>query len=265
MRLIRFFTQIPPRGACGEQGRTTLPPLLRRRQGGIFSREVRKGTNALRLILAKSQAFLRQSQGVTIVETLVTLGITSVFCTALCGFYWLHLKVLKAEEVRLSLRDSSRLAVDFMVRELHMAGARPVRGGPCEGFERLTEAEEQRITMQYDFRGDTSSAPPDSCPDDPSESITYLYDADEQLLRRATSGGAPQPFISDVPPEGFLLSYFDRDGIELSPPLVTSEERAEVHSVRIGVVTRKAHPDPTRLDPLESEFSSTVLLVNPPG
>lgn len=213
---------------------------------------------------ARGWEFLRQPRGVTIVETLVTLGIMSVFCTALYGFHWLHLKVLKAEEVRLSLRDSSRLAVDFMARELHLAGARPVRGGPCEGFERLTEAEEQRITMQYDFRGNTSSAPPDSCPDDPSERITYLYDAAAHLLRRATSGGAPQPFISDVPPEGFLLSYFDRYGDELSPPLATPEERAAVHSVRIVVVTRKAHPDPTRLEPLESEFASTVFLVNPP-
>ncbi|MGE0679910.1 MAG: hypothetical protein AB7P69_03225 [Candidatus Binatia bacterium] len=264
MNLTWFFTQISQRGACGEQDRTMLSPLLQREDAGISSCEEKKWANVLRFGLVKSQAFLRQPQGVTIVETLVTLGITSVFCTALCGFYWLHLKVLKAEEVRLSLRDSSRLAVDFIVRELHLAGARPVRGGACEGFERLTEAEEQRITMQYDFRGNTSSAPPDSCPDDPSERITYLYDADEQLLRRATSGGAPQPFISDVPPDGFLLSYFDRNGEELSSSLVTPEERAAVYSVRIEVITRKTHPDPTHLEPLESEFSSTIFLVNPP-
>lgn len=241
MRLTRICMQIFPHGAGGEfldyaqdkLRRTTLTSLLQR------------------------------GDGVTIVEIIVTLGIMSVFCTALYGFYWLHLKVLKAEEVRLNLRDSSRLAVDFIVRELHMAGARPIRGGPCEGFERLTEAEDQRITLQYDFHGNTSSAPPDSCPDDSSERITYLYDAGAQLLRRATSGGAPQPFINDVPPDGFLLSYFDRNGDELSPPLVTPEERAEVYSVRIMVRTRKAYPDPTQTNPLESEFSSTVFLVSP--
>lgn len=241
MRLTRFFTQIPPHGACGES----------------FDYAQDKLHRIPRLPL------LQRRDGVTVVEIIVTLGIMSVFCTALYGFYWLHLKVLKTEEVRLNLRDSSRLAVDFIVRELHMAGARPVRGGPCEGFERLTEAEDQRITLQYDFHGDTSSEPPDSCPDDPSERITYLYDADAQLLRRATSGGAPQPFITDVPPDGFLLSYFARNGDELAPPLVTPEERAEVHSVRIMVRTRKAYPDPTQTNPLESEFSSTVFLVSP--
>ena len=197
-------------------------------------------------------------------EILVTLGVTGVFCTALYGFYLLHVKVLKVEEVRLSLRESSRLAVDFIVRELHFAGARPIRAGACEGFERLTEAEEQRITMQYDFRGDASGAPPDSCPDDPSERITYAYDASGRVLRRATSGGTPQPFINDIPPGGFTLSYFDRDGDELPAPLMTPEERAAVRSVRIVVVTQKDVPNPIQTEPIESTFFSTVFLANPP-
>src|SRR5262245_50304543 len=144
-----------------------------------------------------------QSQdGLTLVEVMVALGLAGIFCTALYGFYFLHLRVLKAEESRIDVREGSRLAIDFMVRELHLAGARPVRGGSCEGFERLTVAEEQRVTMQYDFRGNTSSAPPDGCPDDPSEQITYSYDSAGRVLRRATSGGALQPFINDIPPDG---------------------------------------------------------------
>jgi hypothetical protein len=209
------------------------------------------------------QDFLLQMHRVSVVEVLVTMGVSSIFCVALYGFYWLHLRVLKAEEIRLNLRESSRLAVDFLVRELHLAGARPVRGGPCEGFERLTEAEEQRITLQYDFRGDSSSAPPDGCPDDPSERITYLYDSDAQVLRRATSGGAAQPFIDDVPPDGFTLRYFDRAGNELEPPLTTPQERAAVQSVRVQIATRAAAPDPTQLEPVTSEFSSTIYLMNP--
>jgi hypothetical protein len=204
----------------------------------------------------------RRHQGVTFVELLVAMGLTSIFSLALYSFYQIHRNVLQAEEIRLSLRDSSRLAVDFMVRELHMAGARPVRGGACEGFERLTEAEAQRVTMQYDFRGNTTSAPPDGCPDDPSERITYVHDPDGQILKRATSSGAPQPFINDVPPDGFVLRYFDRDGNEFDAPL-TAEERAAVRSIDIVVVTSKTHP--TLAESLESEFSSTVFLANPPG
>ena len=215
------------------------------------------------LVSGTRQGFLLQTRGVSVIEVLVTMGVSSIFCVALYGFYWLHLRVLKAEEIRLNLRESSRLAVDFIVRELHLAGARPVRGGPCEGFERLTEAEEQRITLQYDFRGNSSSAPPDSCPDDPSESVTYLYDSAAQVLRRATSGGSPQPFIDDVPPDGFTLRYFDRAGNELEPPLMTPQERAAVQSVEVQIVTRTVAPDPTQTEPVTSEFSSTVFLMNP--
>ncbi|MBI3301925.1 MAG: hypothetical protein HYZ72_07595 [Deltaproteobacteria bacterium] len=198
------------------------------------------------------------------VEVLVALGLAGIFYTALYGFYQLHVSVLKAEEVRINTRESSRLALDFLVRELHLAGARPVRGGPCDGFERLTVAEEQRVTMQYDFRGNSTSAPPDGCPDDPGELITYTYDGTEQVLKRATGGGAPQPFISGVPADGFRLRYFDRDSNELAPAL-SGAERAAVRSIVATVRTSKAHPDPRETTLITSELSSTIFLPNPPG
>jgi hypothetical protein len=190
--------------------------------------------------------------------------IASLFYGALFGFYRLHASALKAAEVKLDVQESSRLAIDFIVRELHFAGARPVQGGPCEGFERLTEAESQRITMQYDFRGASIGTPPDGCPDDPNERITYLYDETAHLIKRATGGGAPQPFISDVFPDGFLLQYFDRDGSELAPAL-DSAQRAAVRSIVVTVRTSKPHPNPQVVDPIISELRSTVFLPNPAG
>lgn len=206
----------------------------------------------------------RHSQaGLTLIEVMVALGLAGIFCTALYGFYFLHLKVLKAEETRLDVREGSRLAIDFLVRELHLAGARPVRGGPCNGFERLTVAEAQRVTLQYDFRGNTAAAPPDGCPDDPNELITYTYDSAGHVLKRATGGGAPQPFINDIAPDGFSLRYFDREGNELIPAL-NQAERAAVQSIVVTVQTSRAHPDP-HTESVTSELSSTIFLPNPPG
>jgi len=164
--------------------------------------------------------------------------------------------------VKLDVQESSRLTIDFLVRELHFAGARPVRGGPCDGFERLTVAESERVTMQYDFRGNSSGSPADGCPDDPNELITYTYEAATRLLKRATGGGAPQPFISDVPAGGFLLRYFDRDGNDLGTVLNASQ-RAAVHSIVITVRASRPHPDPQVTQPIASEHSSTVFLPNP--
>jgi hypothetical protein len=201
--------------------------------------------------------------GLTLVEILVAMSIAGIFCIALYGFYRLHTGVLKAEEVRITLQESSRLATDFIVRELRFAGARPIRGGPCDGFAHVSEADEQTVTIQYDFRGNTPGAPADGCPDDPNETITYTYDSASQLIRRATGGGAPQPFISDVPPDGFLLQYFDRDGNELVPPL-DDAERAAVQSIFVVVQTSKPHPNPQVTEPIISELSSTIFLPNPP-
>ncbi|MGH8007470.1 MAG: hypothetical protein ACREQ3_10710 [Candidatus Binatia bacterium] len=83
------------------------------------------------------------------------------------------------------------------------------------------------------------------------------------MLKRATGSGALQPFISDVPPDGFLLRYFDRDGSELAPPL-DEPGRAAVHSVIITVGASKPSPDPRVTDPIASELRSTVFLPNPP-
>ena len=203
------------------------------------------------------------ANGFTVVEALVAMAIAGVLYTVLYGFYDIYLRVLKAEEVRVALQESSRVALGFLTRELRLAGARPVRDGSCEGFERLTTAEEQRVTVQYDFRGNRAGTPPDGCPDDPSEQITYVYDDSAQTLRRATGGGAPQPLIDDVPVDGFLLRYFDRDGNELEPPL-SGDERAAVHTIVASVHVSAPHPDPRIVGFISSELSSTVFLPNPP-
>jgi type II secretory pathway component PulJ len=200
--------------------------------------------------------------GVTVIEVVVAMGVASLFSAALYGFYWLHMRVLRVAEARLNVQESSRLAVDFLLRELRFAGARPVRGGPCDGFERLTVTEEQQVTLQYDFRGNRTGAPPDGCPDDPSEVVTYAYDSDAQILTRATGGGAPQPLINSVPPDGFRLHYFDSDGNELFPAL-DEAERAAVSTIAVTVRVSEPHPDPRELSPITSELSSTVFLPNP--
>ncbi|MCS6925163.1 MAG: prepilin-type N-terminal cleavage/methylation domain-containing protein [Candidatus Binatia bacterium] len=201
-------------------------------------------------------------RGLTLIEVLVALTIASIFALALYGFYSFHVRVLKAEQTRLSVQEGARLAIDFLVRELRFAGARPVRDGPCAGFAHLTRAEGQAITLQYDFRGNTMGTPPDGCPDDPLEIVSYTYDASGRLLRRATGGGAPQPFVADVPAGGFLLRYFDRDGNELVPPLAEGE-RAAVRSVMVSVQTSRPHPDPRIAAPITASFSSMVFLPNP--
>ena len=202
--------------------------------------------------------------GWTLLEALVAMSIASLFMLALYGFYRFNLQTLSAETARLNVRESSRLAIDFLVRELRMAGARPVRGGACEGFERLLMAEAQAVAFQYDFRGDRFDSPADGCPDDPSERVRYTYDAQAQMLRRATGNGSAQPFIGNIPADGFLLSYFDRDGTQLLPPLDPAE-RAAVFLIDLIIRTAQPHPDPQVGEPITASLGSAIFLSNPPN
>ena len=206
----------------------------------------------------------RRQAGWTLLEALVAMSIASLFLLALYGFYRFNIQTLSAETARLSVRESSRLAVDFLVRELRMAGARPVRDGACDGFERLLVAEAQAIAFQYDFRGDRINWPADGCPDDPSERVRYSYDAQAQMLRRATGKGSAQPFIGNIPADGFRLSYFDRAGAQLLPPL-DADERAAVFLIELTVRTAQPHPDPQGGKPIAASLSSAIFLPNPPN
>lgn len=203
------------------------------------------------------------SRGFSALELMVVLGVAGIFSLVLYSFYHFHTHALKAQDIAVGLREGSRLALDFLVREIPLAGARPVRGGSCDGFERLTQATDQRLALQYDYRASSVGSPPDGCPDDPNERIVYAYDKDAQVLRRGTGGGAPQPLINDVPPDGFRIQYFDRDGINLGAPL-TAAQREAVASLVVTVRTSKPHPNPTVTTPLTSELRSTIFLPNPP-
>ena len=207
------------------------------------------------------------NKGWTLLETLVVMGMAGIFLLALYGFYRFNLRVLNAETTRLHVRESSRLATEFLVRELRMAGARPVQTDgtdECDGFERLLIAEEQAIAFQYDFRGDRSGMPPEGCPDDPSEYVMYLYDDQSQMLRRATGRGSAQPFIGDVPRDGFLLFYFDREGTELLPPL-DAAERTAVFLIDLVIRAARRHPDPQVGKLITAELRSAIFLANPPN
>jgi len=203
------------------------------------------------------------TRGFSALELIVAMGVAGIFSGVLYTFYHFHTYALREQEIEVGLREGSRLALDFLVREIPLAGARPVRGSPCEGFERLTEATDQRIVFQYDYRASGVGSPPDGCPDDPNERIVYTYDSSTQVLKRGTGGGSPQPFINDIPPDGFLIRYFDRAGTDLGSPL-TETQRAAVTSVNVTVRTSKPHPNPTVTAPLTVELRSTIFLPNPP-
>lgn len=211
------------------------------------------------------QKYRTAQAGVTLIELLVALSIAGIFSAALYSFLFLHWNILTLQELSIGVRENSRLALDFISRELRQAGARPARGDGCVSFQRLTAADAQRVAMQYDFRGHLSGIPPDGCPDDPSERVVYQYSTTSQAIMRTTGlRGSPQPFINHVPPDGFLLRYFDRNGNELIPEL-SAPERTIVHAIEVTVRTSRPSPMAGQTEPITTELRSLVFLPNPPS
>ncbi len=227
------------------------------------------------------------SSGFTLAELLISTLIAAIILGSLYSFYRSQLFALKSEEARINVKQNADVALDFMVRELRRAGARPDAlvayppGGctvaaastatncaqppafstqPCpsgSGFERFTTADQRTITLQYDNDAD-------GCPDDSNELITYSYDASDQEIERATAGGSPMPLISLVPSDGLEFKYYALDGAALTSLPLSFCDRASISRIEVAVKVSTADPNPWIAGQVTSERISSVFLVNPP-
>lgn len=110
---------------------------------------------------------------------------------------------------QLDMNDAARGVVEFMAREIRMAGYNPRCLNPSP-VTAVVAAGPQTLRVQYDLNEngvlDTSAAA--------SEDVLYQYDTESRSLRR-TVGGEAGVLAADVPAEGFRIRYFDQNGVEL--------------------------------------------------
>jgi hypothetical protein len=111
----------------------------------------------------------------------------------------------------------------MMLRELEMAGYRPVQASALDGI--ALDTTQLRIRADLNGDGDTGDA---------LEDITYRFDALQQAIVRSTGG--KQIVFPNI--ESLTLSYLRTDG---STPVAASE----IRQVNIIIVGRTAKPDPT--------------------
>ena len=65
---------------------------------------------------------VRNSRGFTLVELLVTLVIVGVMMTAVYAVYISNVRAVRIEEDRVEIQQDQRISIDFLARELRMAG-----------------------------------------------------------------------------------------------------------------------------------------------
>ncbi len=220
--------------------------------------------------------------GFTLLELLVSLGVFSVLLGVLVTFSHSQIRLFRAQTVKQDVKQGADVGIGFLLRELRSAGARPAAypgatdcpsapiptpspppSPACSGFERVTAADADSITIQYDFRGDNPGDTTDGCPDDPNEVITYTFDDTTQEIERAIDGGTPALLVSGV--SDLVFEYFDQDAIQLPASGGLSEsDRAAIQSIDMTLTLSTPHPDPHIGGMLTFTLTSTVFLRNPP-
>jgi type IV pilus assembly protein PilW len=171
----------------------------------------------------------RSSQGYTLIEVVMALGLSLLTMIAVYSLYVQELKAQGVRENVLEMNQQARVVVDLVSREILMAGYDP-RGvnrdtDLTNDFDGITY-DPGKLSIKADLNGNGSTS-------DANESIVFVYDAAAHLLRRNTGGGN-QPFGEDI--EAFAVDYLDQAG---KP---TSDSKA-IRQVGITVTARTSNSD----------------------
>jgi type IV pilus assembly protein PilW len=169
------------------------------------------------------------SQGYTLIEVVVALGLSLFTISAVYSLYVQELKSQAVRENVLDMQQQARVVVDLVSREILMAGFDP-RGVNRDAdltndFDGITY-DPGKLSIKADLNGNGITS-------DANESIVFIHDATAHVLRRNTGGGN-QPFGEDI--EAFVVDYLDRAG---NP---TSDSKA-IRQVGITVTARTSKSD----------------------
>ena len=226
----------------------------------------------------------RESErGFSLVEILAAAVVFAILLAGSFSFYRSQALAMAQQERFLNAKENAQIGIDFLVRELRTAGARPSPesftgcgvaastatvcfGISVKGFPSLMNANATHLRLLTDYRGNALGSTPDGCPDDDAEDVTYTYNSGTgQLLR--TVGGTATAVMEGIAPSGFSLRYFGY-GTGTPPPYVeftgalTADQIARLTHIVITVTTRAPSAIPNA-PAIVSTQQSTVDMRNP--
>lgn len=196
---------------------------------------------------------MSDQRGTSLAELLTGTLFLSILMAMSYSFARAALMSAQVQEAKSEAQEATVMAVDVLTRELRMAGfsaaAQPLAG--------LLAGDAQSVEVASDLNGDGDI-------DDPNEDIEYRYDAQQGVLMRATGGVSPQPFVRNVPRDGFHLSFIDASGAEIAPGAggLSPVDRRRVHRIDVRLLVELLNPDPRATRPLTSSVSCSVALRN---
>ena len=162
---------------------------------------------------------LRSSAGFTMMEMMIALAIFSLaFGTIYKSFEHLN-RSTATENVKAGTQQAVRIAVDFMVQDIRLAGLNPL-GTPGIGIQAAT-SDSIQFTMDANLDGDDA---------DTFENITYAFNAGAGTLRQLNPPLDPETLIDNVSDLNF--TYLDTDE-------QTTSDLNEIRSVVISLTMQR--------------------------
>ena len=183
-------------------------------------------------------------RGFTLAELLVGMTLALVAGAGAVTFVRAQSLAMQVQAGQADLNDSSRGAIDFMTREIRLAGYAPLppcpgsAGGLPAGFG-IVSGGTTSLHIQYDLNEDGIIQAGAAA----SEDVTYQYVAATQTVQRVV-GGVASDVATDVPDGAFQFRYYDSINTEIVPGVggLTAGQMAAVYRVGIRLEPSKV-PD----------------------
>jgi len=161
---------------------------------------------------------LRSVAGFTMMEMLMALAIVSIaFGTIYKSFEQLN-RSTATENVKAGTQQAVRIAVDFMVQDIRLAGLNPL-GSPGIGIQAIS-SESIQFTMDANFDGDDA---------DTFEDLTYTYNSANGTLIQTNHLG-DMVLIDNITSLNF--TYLDSED-------QTTSDLDEIRSVAISLTMQR--------------------------
>jgi type IV pilus assembly protein PilW len=168
------------------------------------------------------------ARGFTLIEILITLAISAFIFGAMITFFINQQKHYNVRMQVAAMQENTRTGLDFMVRELSMAGYDPTETSGAGIL--VANANTVQVTMDLNGNGTTADA---------DENVAYiLFNNNGNLSLGRTVAGTTELVAEHI--SALSFNYTLDDGTVTATPADPSEIRA----IDITMTGRTAQPDP---------------------
>jgi type IV pilus assembly protein PilW len=190
---------------------------------------------------------IRQENGMTLVELLVSLVVSSFIIAGVYGVYTIQKKSYTVQEQVAEMQQRLRSTMDLLRRDIMIAGSNPADEAACGKKKKIIKAQPQEMIFNACNFEDKDT---DGEVDDTNYQITISFDKDSQKLKLKRDEDMDDPGGSltaiDNGVDWFEMLYisgYDKDKNPKFADVDTEDGRDKIRAVQLSLLIRSTYPD----------------------